>query len=83
MRDTTVFILAGAGVAVFLIYQGAQSARKRIDQAVSAAEDPRGTTKDALQGIHDGVSDYFEDNWPTTSGWYNWWNSNWWSNTDV
>ena len=73
MRDATVFILAGAGVALFMIYQGAQSARKRIDQAVSAAENPRAAARDTLQGVHDGVSDYFEENWPTTSGWFNWW----------
>ena len=79
----TIYIIAGTTIALFIVYQGTTSARKRIDQAISAADNARTTAKDALHGIHDGVSDYFEESWPTTSGWYNWWHSDWWSNTDV
>ena len=39
----------------------------------SARRFPRNMTKEMLTNVHEGVGDYFEESWPTTHKWYNWW----------
>ncbi len=62
--------LAVAG-SLLLAWKAQESARRRLDRV----EDTRQFGKEKMQGLHDGVSDYFEENWPSTHYWYNWWNS--------
>ena len=82
MDKTTLIILAGAGIALYLAHKSASSVRRRFDHLVDETDhvqtNARHSAKQLAQDIHDGIDEYFAENWPKTNSFYNWWSQPWW-----
>ena len=63
-------LVVGISIMIGVI---AVSSTQVAASARNIPETARKKTKQTLENVHMGVNDYFEEYWPTTHNWYNWW----------